>query len=835
MSSPESPTPSPCEDIVPASLGQLAQSLPTFLGFAVPVAELHSIPLPAEFGELVRSARGENHVDVPLPKFFNPLFRRQGVVNKHTINALESVGDSLNQLAREIEARDRIIEQLTSHFNSYTDFAHRGQVTVVHFVEQLAKVSTNLQKRIDQETERSQIRLSSLVASVRASERRTTDLDNEHSELNRQLGMLRSSLDQINSVLTCASLETADQKQTAKTFTEDTKNHLTTLQDVLRDTQAASAKFAQDTEVRIKQLVEVVNANGLAVARRADEYESRLTAHIAECQEHAALQSSRHADIARKTSVLETRVDDGMRLILERLAQIEAQAATQRAATPDADTAFLARIKEHEALVASNHAASTDAHAALQERIEAHEGHSRVAATSFVARLASVESRTEAQQTEISKSHAAVGEQMTMLNARVRDLASDVATSLKAVESYASAQQTAAANAEAALQERITAQEALAAARQIASIDSIKPAIEKIAALETILHIASTDTKSQLAIIAEKEDLIASTARVLQREQLSLASELERLRIDLGDLASVNAAMVKNCEGTDIMLNGVKAALDTLLKPDQAHPRDSAEPADSPISNIVPSATRLAQTALSDAFYVAFEARFRGPRKLIRERQSIYLPMIAEARERVGLFPPARPNSTSDRATPPADGVIDLGCGRGEWIELLGENGIPALGVERNQFFLDMCRQKNCRVVAEDLMEFLRSAPSESVSAVTSFHVIEHLPIPVFEEMTKEIFRILRRGGLIILETPNPANVITSSLSFWSDPTHLRPVHPDFGKLLVEIAGFTHVNLKFLSPVDPSFHVGSPSDPLAQRFNELCYGPQDFSILGIKP
>jgi O-antigen chain-terminating methyltransferase len=212
--------------------------------------------------------------------------------------------------------------------------------------------------------------------------------------------------------------------------------------------------------------------------------------------------------------------------------------------------------------------------------------------------------------------------------------------------------------------------------------------------------------------------------------------------------------------------------------------------------------------------------------------------MIAEARKRVELFPP--PEKKVPRDHPLAHfrekgGVLDLGCGRGEWLELLKENSVPALGVDQNRFFLDLCRQRGCAVDDANLLDFLRSAPDESVAAITSFHVIEHLPIPVFQEMVNHVFRILCRGGMAIFETPSPTNVLTAGLNFLLDPTHLRPVHPQFATLVLETSGFTSVRLEFMSPYDPSHQVGTPGDPLAQRFNEYFYGPQDYAAIGVKP
>jgi len=242
----------------------------------------------------------------------------------------------------------------------------------------------------------------------------------------------------------------------------------------------------------------------------------------------------------------------------------------------------------------------------------------------------------------------------------------------------------------------------------------------------------------------------------------------------------------------------------------------------------------------ADSFYAAFEARFRGSQSAIMERQSYYLPHIAQARARVAAVPPSElpplhgPHAVCFGQLRSGQGVLDLGSGRGEWLELLRREGIPATGVELNQVFLEQCQKAGLQVIASDVIECLKAAPSESVSVVTGFHIIEHLPFPVLQEFVRESFRILRRGGIAIFETPNPRNIQVGAHNFWSDPTHLRPAHPHFTQFLLEDSGFSPVHLESLSPYPTDFHVGQPDDPLAQRFNEFFYGPQDFAVIGTK-
>jgi len=252
------------------------------------------------------------------------------------------------------------------------------------------------------------------------------------------------------------------------------------------------------------------------------------------------------------------------------------------------------------------------------------------------------------------------------------------------------------------------------------------------------------------------------------------------------------------------------------------------------------SAAQAARSLESDAFYATLEARWRGSLELIRERQSYYLPMINEARTAVAaavspesdLF--KGPHAALFKRLAENQGVLDLASGRGEWLGLLKDSGVPAVGVDLNRIFLDQCRERGFEVIGADVIEFLKNAPTESVAVITGFHIIEHLPFPVLHEFVRHTYRVLKPGGIAIFETPNPRNVLVSTLNFRLDPTHINPINPDFIQFLLEQSGFGKVHLDFLSPYPTEFHVGNTDDPFARRFNELFYGPQDFAVIGTK-
>lgn len=173
-------------------------------------------------------------------------------------------------------------------------------------------------------------------------------------------------------------------------------------------------------------------------------------------------------------------------------------------------------------------------------------------------------------------------------------------------------------------------------------------------------------------------------------------------------------------------------------------------------------------------FYRAFEDRYRGSRELIKQRQAVYLPFVLPLR-------------TSGEPPPRA---LDLGCGRGEWLELLGENGFDASGVDLDEGMLAACRERGLSVEMADALERLASLPDNSLSVISAFHVVEHLPFEVLQTLVAQCERVLRPGGLLIMETPNPENLVVGTNHFYLDPSHLKPIPHQLLAFLVEYHGF---------------------------------------------
>jgi O-antigen chain-terminating methyltransferase len=218
-----------------------------------------------------------------------------------------------------------------------------------------------------------------------------------------------------------------------------------------------------------------------------------------------------------------------------------------------------------------------------------------------------------------------------------------------------------------------------------------------------------------------------------------------------------------------------------------------------------------------DELYISFEDKFRGGRDDIKKRQSYYIKIVE------GVI-----------KEPKKELIVDIGCGRGEWLELLKERRFRGKGVDLNRLMVKESRELGLDVVNSDGVEFLKSLNSNSVAVVTAFHIVEHLPFELLISLFDESYRVLKSGGLIIFETPNPENLMVGSNTFYTDPTHKNPIPPVTLEFLAKNRGFRDVEIHRLHPVKkPSFvNIENGED-----LNSLIFAStkaQDYSVVGLK-
>lgn len=219
-----------------------------------------------------------------------------------------------------------------------------------------------------------------------------------------------------------------------------------------------------------------------------------------------------------------------------------------------------------------------------------------------------------------------------------------------------------------------------------------------------------------------------------------------------------------------------------------------------------------------DAYYLAFEDANRGSRESVLAKLAIYDNWLATC-------VPRRGDLTHE--------IVDVGCGRGEWLSYVAQRGYAVLGIDVNAVMIDACLARGYAVRRTDALTFLRSLPTGSVSAVTGFHIIEHLPFDYLFALVKESYRVLVEGGAVLFETPNPENVLVGSHTFYHDFTHRNPITPTAISFLLKYHGFVAIDIIRSSPYPEEAKVPG-NDPLTERVNGHLCGPQDFAVTGRK-
>jgi SAM-dependent methyltransferase len=204
-----------------------------------------------------------------------------------------------------------------------------------------------------------------------------------------------------------------------------------------------------------------------------------------------------------------------------------------------------------------------------------------------------------------------------------------------------------------------------------------------------------------------------------------------------------------------------------------------APPSSSPAA---PSLTAAVSGARDDAdAYVGFEDRFRGSQSEIRRRVEDYVPLLAGASD-----------------------VVDVGCGRGELLDLLKARGVRARGVDANEAMVDLCRARGLDVVREDALAYLQRQPDAEkggIGGLIAVQVVEHFEPAYLARFLDTAYRKMRPGAPLILETLNPACWMAFFECYIRDLTHQRPLHPETLRYLVEASGFTSVDVQYRQPV----------------------------------
>lgn len=229
-------------------------------------------------------------------------------------------------------------------------------------------------------------------------------------------------------------------------------------------------------------------------------------------------------------------------------------------------------------------------------------------------------------------------------------------------------------------------------------------------------------------------------------------------------------------------------------------------------------------TDLGSAVYLGFEDRFRGTTADIRERIESYVPLFAGA-----------------------SNVLDVGCGRGEMLDLLRLRGVAARGIDTNQAMVDECRSRGLDVEGVDALTFLEAQGDASLGGLIAIQVVEHFEPAYLVRVLQAAYQKLRAGAPLVLETINPACWMAFFETYIRDPTHAQPLHPDTLRYLVQATGFTSVNIEYRAPVTERDRLDRVSTPAggdtataaiaaavndhADKLNARLFSSMDYAIV----
>ena len=287
----------------------------------------------------------------------------------------------------------------------------------------------------------------------------------------------------------------------------------------------------------------------------------------------------------------------------------------------------------------------------------------------------------------------------------------------------------------------------------------------------------------------------------LRSEMAAVAGDTAEIRPRLAELsARLDQAQIRLAQ-VDLLLDRVRHGLPDLPPAEEL--------------TALPSAV--------DNLYGAFVEAFRGPREVVKERMRGYLADILAV----------------DSALP----VLDIGSGRGELLELLIESGAACYGIETNPYYVESAQQAGLDVRLGEATEHLAALKERSLRAVSAIQLVEHLPVEELVLLLDLAVRAIEPGGRLILETPNPGNLVVGASSFYLDPTRRQPIPQELLVFLVETRGFTEVEVRPLER--PDLPVPAPlseGEPWAEDINRVLdllrarlFGAPDYAIVARRP
>jgi SAM-dependent methyltransferase len=321
------------------------------------------------------------------------------------------------------------------------------------------------------------------------------------------------------------------------------------------------------------------------------------------------------------------------------------------------------------------------------------------------------------------------------------------------------------------------------------------------------------DTKVREVIGVEDRNVALNLVKFQEEIKIILESFQERTRT-----------------GVDLLLQELDKSVQTL-RVDSKDNRDKLETLQTSLRSMHHLANSLKSLksdgkplpAEQEYRYYHFEEVFRGSREEIKEKFKLYVKNFQR-----GIGGP----------------ILDLGCGRGEFLELLKESGLEGIGVDSSQKMVNQCKELGLEVSQGDLLQFLTSRPENSLGGIFCSQVVEHLPPEYLLKLLEAAHSRLKAGAPLLLETVNVGSAFGFLQVYTKDLTHRLPIHPETLKFLVAAAGFQKPEIQFVSPVPAVAQlklIENTKDEAAAVFNQnmiklnhLLFDFQEYAVLAAK-
>lgn len=214
-----------------------------------------------------------------------------------------------------------------------------------------------------------------------------------------------------------------------------------------------------------------------------------------------------------------------------------------------------------------------------------------------------------------------------------------------------------------------------------------------------------------------------------------------------------------------------------------------------------------------DYFYKLFEDKFRGSEEAIKERVSEHLHFFTEMPDNLKKLP-----------------IIDIGCGRGEFLSLMKENQLQATGIDMNRSMVERAKKLGYTAEEADALSYLANKKTGSLAAITGFHVVEHIPFEALLKIFEQCYRTVTSGGFVLFETPNPRALTVGANTFYLDPSHQRPIPAELLAFMLSSVGFKP-EIVPLHRIKPEL---THEDPVVVDLYNSLYGAGDYAVVARK-